>query len=814
MNPVLLRRPLAFAALFYVAGLLLAERVFVQVEWLVGAGLLLAGAALGVARLRLWLAPGVVLLAGWANLASHTQALAPHDLRNQLGAGFEDVLLRGRLAESPSVRLFVRDEEESYRTLVALDVTALRRDGEWRPARGRVMTTTPENLSPMLSVGTPVEVRGIISPPRLPSAPGLFNYRAHLAREGVWFLLRVSSPADWTALETPRRPAGERFIAWGQTALARGLPEKDEPLRLIYSMTLGWRGSLPQDTYLPFMRSGTMHLFAISGLHIALIAGILVAVLRGARLPRAVCGLVAIPLVWFYTAATGWQSSAIRAALMMTLIIGGWALGRPGDLINSLAAAALLILVWEPQQLFQASFQLSFFVVLSIALLAPPMQRAADRWLAHDPLLPREALPGWRRRLTTPARWAALCFVTSLAAWLGSAPLTMHYFSLFSPVALLANVIVVPMSSAALAAALGSLVCGAWLPWAGELFNHSAWFWMSGMLRVSEWAAALPGAFWHTPAPRLADFAIYYAVIIALLSGALFAPGRRRWLVALAAGLAVFYGWRWMDARDEARLTVLPLQGGSAVFSRDPARRAALLVDCGNTNAANFVTVPFLRAQGVNRLPRLLLTHGDLRAVGAARLVMSEFRVPELLASPVRFRSRVYRDITAAARAEGRLTEIAPPAELAGWRVLHPTAADRFPRADDNAVVLLGEFHGARVLLLSDLGPLGQDALATRKTNLHADIVVAGLPELGAPLTAAFLDAIQPRLVVVADSEFPATHRAPAALLERLDAAGVRWVSTRVQGAVDFRFHAGGWTARGMNGWEYRAEINRGEARP
>jgi len=261
VNPVLLRRPLAFAALFHVAGLLLADLVFVQVEWLVGAGLLLAGTALGMARLPLWLLPGVVLLAGWANLASHTQVLAPHDLRNQLGAGFEDVLLRGRLAESPSVRLFVRDEEESYRTLVALDVTALRRDGEWRPARGRVMTTTPENLAPMLSVGTPVEVRGIISPPRLPLAPGLFNYRAHLAREGVWFLLRVSSPADWSALETPRRPAGERFIARGQTALARGLPEKDEPLRLIYSMTLGWRGSLPQDTYLPFMRSGTINDF-------------------------------------------------------------------------------------------------------------------------------------------------------------------------------------------------------------------------------------------------------------------------------------------------------------------------------------------------------------------------------------------------------------------------------------------------------------------------------------------------------------------------------------------------------------------------
>jgi len=116
-----------------------------------------------------------------------------------------------------------------------------------------------------------------------------------------------------------------------------------------------------------------MHLFAIDGLRIALVSGILITLLRVLRLSRAVCGLLCIPALWFYTAATGGEPSAIRASVMMTIVIGGWALNRPGDLLNSLAAAALVILVWDPTEMFAAGFQLSFLVVLIIALMLPPL---------------------------------------------------------------------------------------------------------------------------------------------------------------------------------------------------------------------------------------------------------------------------------------------------------------------------------------------------------------------------------------------------------------------------------------------------------
>src|SRR6185295_9696978 len=106
-------------------------------------------------------------------------------------------------------------------------------------------------------------------------------------------------------------------------------------------------------------------------------------------------------------------------------------------------------------------------------------------------------------------------------------------------------------------------------------------------------------------------------------------------------------------------------------------------------------------------------------------------------------------------------------------------ADDKFPRADDSSIVLLGTFPGTRVLLLSDLGRPGQEVLLKRERELRADLVVAGLPEQTEPLCEALLERIQPRVVVVADSEFPATKRASAGLRERLAQPGTQVVYTR-----------------------------------
>jgi competence protein ComEC len=343
----------------------------------------------------------------------------------------------------------------------------------------------------------------------------------------------------------------------------------------------------------------------------------------------------------------------------------------------------------------------------------------------------------------------------------------------------------------------------------GELFNHGAWLWMLLMVKISQWATTLPGAFRYVPAPNAFGFAAYYGLLVGALSGWLFKRENRRWAIGAVALALLYGGWEWHRARTQFDLTILPLNGGHAVHMDGPGRQHDWLVDCGNTNAVEFITKPFLRAQGLNALPRLALTHGDLQHVGGTKLMWSELPVEKTVTSPVRFRSATYRDIMGTLEATPHRHEIIQRSTTNGcWTVLHPDADDRFPQADDASLVLLGQIHNMRILLLGDLGRPGQEALMNRHTNLQADIVVTGLPEQGEALCDGLLERIQPKLVIIADSEFPATKRASPALHERLAKSGRPILYTRTASAVSIAIKPGNWQAQGMDGTVVRPAGN------
>jgi beta-lactamase superfamily II metal-dependent hydrolase len=323
------------------------------------------------------------------------------------------------------------------------------------------------------------------------------------------------------------------------------------------------------------------------------------------------------------------------------------------------------------------------------------------------------------------------------------------------------------------------------------------WLMMKISVMVTQW----PGAFFYVRSPAVADFVIYYGALIAVLSGFALAPKRRVWTAICLVGIAGFYFWRWHDADRATNLTVIPLNGGSAVYCDTAGSRDDLLVDCGNGNAVKFVTEPFLHAQGVNRLPCLALTHGDLRRVGGAGLLRTLLPVGQIAIGPTPFRSPAYRQIVESLQSTPERRRIVQQGDRLGeWTVLHPQSADRFPQADDNALVLRGEFSGTRVLLVSDLGRQGQYALLDRTRDLRADIVVSGLPEQGEPLGDMLLEAIQPKLIVITDSEFPATKRARPELRARLERRGIPVLYTRTAGAVTIALKKNHWQASAMDG--------------
>ncbi|MBI3415428.1 MAG: ComEC/Rec2 family competence protein [Verrucomicrobia bacterium] len=791
-----MKRPFAPVALIYVAGVLTATRVNLPLIWLLLLSLGLAGIALTVDSKRTWFLWPLIFFTGWVGLASRTEIISPRDLRVLIEQRTELVALRGILAETPSERLQLRDDEERWRSLAPIDVSELRRGAKWQPAFGRVMATLPDLLPKEFCRGQIVEVTGVLRPPNGPLADGLFDYRTYLRWQGIYYEFATETTNDWKNLSAANPPSqlplADRFQSWAKRCLARGLPVEDEELRLLKAMTLGWQAALTNEVSEPFMRSGTMHIFAISGLHIALIAGIFVQLLRLVQVPRAWCGAIVIPLIWFYTGATGWQASAIRSTIMMTIVIGGWSLNRPGDLLNSLSAAGFIILIWEPRQLFQAGFQLSFFVVLSIALLLPPIEKLRQRLLQTDPLLPADLRPRWQRWLDLPVRWVTMSLATSLAAWLGSMPLIAYYFHLFTPVSLLANLVIVPLSSLALMCNLGALVCGDWLPFFTEWFNHSAWLWMHLMVKLSEWSVTWPGSFFYIRAPSGLEFWIYYTALFAALNGWFIMPRIRAWAISSLAILLALWSLQQFQERHTTRVTVLPLSGGHAVYIEAAGRQSELLVDCGNELSANAVTKLFLRAQGVNRLRNFLLTHGDTRHIGGAELIANNFAARQIFTSSASQRSTAYREvIERLAATPERWQQVNRGDRVAGWQVLHPDSQDKFSQADDASLVLFNTILGAKILLLADLGKPGQTALLAREPQLKADVVVTGLPAQNEPVIDAFLDVVQPRLLIVCTSLKPAMERPSAKLRARLHQRGVTTVYTHETGAVTLTLRPG-----------------------
>lgn len=779
-----------------------------------------AAAALMLPRFRSFLIWPLIVFTGWTNIVWHTAIFSPNDLRVLLAEQAELASIRGTLAATPVERVYINDDGKFYiRTVARVEVTAIGRGTNWVPATGRVAVITPDELPEDYFGGQNVEIYGVLSTPPGPLAEGLFDFRTYLRRQEIYFQLKTRSAADWQigCEKKTSPPLSDRFVRWAKSALAIGLTrssgsqsglappggtatvqEKDVSLHLQQAITLGDKTFLTDDVTEPFIRASTYHIFAVDGLRMAIIFGIFFTTFRALRIPRTISGLVLIPLIWFYVALTGWPASAIRAAVMLTIVIAGWMLLRPGNVLNSLFAAALIILLCEPQQLFQPGFQLSFFVVLCILLVMPMFEGFIERLLKPDPLLPEELRPRWQRVLDVPARWGLGLAFTSLAAWLGSIPLVAYYFHILTPVSTPANIVAIPLCVLVLSSNLISLLLAAWFPAGAAIFNHVGGLLMDWIRGTSHWFANWPLAYAYVPMPTLFTIVVYYAILLALLTGWLFKPNLRAWKIAAFMLLLTIWGAQLLYHRSSARVTVLPLNGGSAIYCDSPGDK--LLIDCGNENAAEFLLKPYLRAQGVNSLPLLALTCGEARQVGGFAVLQSLMPIGKVITSPARFRSPAYRDVIQSLQTTaGRQQVVSCGQAFDNWTVLNPVNTNHFALADDSALVLRGDFQGTRILLLSSLGKAGQEALLERNADIGADIVITGLPTQGEPLSNALLDAIHPKLIVIADSDFPVMRQASPVLRARLAQRQIPILYTHIAGAVTITLRKGRWEVTSMN---------------
>lgn len=322
--------------------------------------------------------------------------------------------------------------------------------------------------------GAVISALGVVAP--LPRNPPADTFDGYLANSGMNFRL---SRGRLLATEQPAsayRRFCERRLADFKRTLGRGVAERHQDLTgILRAMLLGQKHELSDDHDTLFLRSGTMHLFAISGLHIGVIWGGIYGLLALLRLPVAVRFTAGLAALWLYVDITGATPSAVRAFLMVALAGASFVFRVPRNLLPALAGSALVIVLVSPLQIFSASFQMSYGIVAALLLLGVPLAEALQARVRLFRDLPA---PAWRwhhHLLHRAGQTLAAALAIGLASSLVSAISGVRYFQLFTPGALLANLVLIPSASLVILAGFLSLLCGLLgaTPWS-VLFNHAA----------------------------------------------------------------------------------------------------------------------------------------------------------------------------------------------------------------------------------------------------------------------------------------------------------------------------------------------------
>jgi competence protein ComEC len=721
--------PLAPLAIALAVGIVIAPWLPTPIAWGVWAtGCGLAGTA-ALAR-RVGLAAALLLgaVAALGVLRAASPPLAPDHIAHLALPLQADVV--GTLTATPT--------PAPGRLRLLIDVEGV---GEMRRSGRLQLTAYGESIE--LTVGQRIRVPARLYVPVGFRNPGGFDYVGRLARDGIH--VTASARTDQiVTLDAPAAPWNERVRRRAVATIDRVLPPASAAL--LSGLLLGERRALPPEIDEGFRRAGVYHVLAVSGFNVALVASavFLLARLIGFGTRSAAAG-AAVAVVGF-GAVVGPQASVLRAVVMAVLVLAALLLDRDTAVLNSLAAAALLILALRPFDLLEPGFQLSFAATAGI-VLAP-----------H------------------PRNVVLVALTVSAAAQAAVLPITLWHFHQVSVVGLVANLAVVPLAAVATVVGLAGVVLAFVWEAAGQVALEAVWPVLLAQRAAVAVAATLPGALIYLPSPPAVAVACY---TVALLAGAVAWRLRRtdpramRSLLAtgggalvLAVGLAA---WPLVHPADgRLRVAVLDVGQGDALVVEGPDGRA-IVIDAGpggagRLDAGERAVSPYLWWRGLLRVAATVITHEHTDHAGGMAAVRERFPGADVWTA---------RDLTTAPRALGGAVVTALPL-IAG------------PRPNDRALVLRVEYGAVSFLLTSDVPGVVEHALVDRHWSLRSTVLKVAHHGARDSSVAPFLAAVRPTVAAVSVGTRNAYRHPDPGTLARLEAAGARVLRTDRDGAILF----------------------------
>ena len=530
-------------------------------------------------------------------------------------------------------------------TRCAAQVRAVFVDGGWRTCAGTAEVTVLEEVA--LHRGDVVEIAGMMARPRGPTNPGGFDYKQYLAASQVYLALRAKS-AEAVRVVTPGGGTGwlEQFrLTLRGKLLEHTVIEDDDAGNTLVALLLGWRDPAMRNISQTFTDAGAAHLLAISGTHVAVVAGA-VWVGLGLLIRRPGWRMAAMMvIVGAYMLATPMGPPVIRAAVAVLIVAAGRLGGRRPRAMNVLAATVLIVLLLRPADMLDAGFQLTFASTACLILLA----ERTYRWLCgcFMPAGWQTSLQeGWAVRLgRLPLKFILGMLAANIVGAAASMPLVAYHFHQANPWGVLTGMVLLPVVAAVLIAAMVQLIAATVSAWLGGLLAVP-------VVWVTKWALWLVGVLAHLPLacpgvrpPPVWLVAGFFAV--AFLWTLRRDAGVSRATVAVfgAGVLAMAASWYVATQRHDAmHIWALDAGQGACVVIETPQGRH-VVINAGSKSRgglAQTVIEPFLRVEGINRIDAAVLAAATRDDGSALAALLTRYPSPHILCSAEDLRHQDY----------------------------------------------------------------------------------------------------------------------------------------------------------------------------
>ncbi len=709
-----------------------------------------------------------------------------------------------------------------------LEITPAKRE-PYQPVRGKIRVSI-YGTQPQVKSGDRIAFFSEIRPFTNFKNPGAFDYRQHMADRGIWgttytatHKLSIHADASKAGLN-PVEALRDRLA--GQIARAAD----GDSRALLMALLLGERRRITDELREAFNRAGVSHILAISGLHVGIVATTaffgfkwllsFATPLLFLGWSRKGAALLAIGPVIFYGLLAGMSPSTQRAVIMISIFLMTFLLEKDHDIFNTLAAAGLIILTINPPALFSVSFQLSFAAVLSILYGLEKTAKGQQGLMAR--------VPGPLRPIL------GFTWVTCLAI-IGTAPVIMHYFNQLPVFGILSNLIIVPLIGF-ISVPTGLLSIAALNPVNADAavlgLRLSAWF-LDVSVGIIDLIARCPFSAIKTVTPSLLEIICYYMLLWCLLnlrrptdaSLQLQAPPpgtagmgsdptwRHNWLsgrnrvfpvIALTLMLAAGNTAYWLHKRffdDSLRVTVLDVGQGSAALLELP-RGACVLIDGGgfsdNTvfDLGRWVLAPYLWRNKIRTVDAVILSHPDADHVNGLVYILTHFRVGRIFSTHEPGDHDEYRKFADLIREKNifhpDFQDLSRSFIINGvaFDVLSPPVNFMDPDVDapwrnsNNNSLVLRITHGNQAILFPGdiMADAERELIAMHPQELKSAVLVAPHHGSRTSSTAGFLDAVNPRAVIISSGR-PDTFPAPE-VLEQYEHRALPILRTDSHGAV------------------------------